>query len=106
MNKQILTKSVLRQLIKEEVAKQTEAAKQTKLNENLIQFIMDNPESLAGLMAFLGIGAATTNTAIDKFKASKSDNEQKSILKRAFSAISGAAGDTTTAIYKTFGGNR
>ena len=105
MNKQILTKSVLRQLIKEEVAKQTEAAKQTKLNENPIQFIMDNPESLAGLMAFLGIGAATAKTAVDKFKAANSDKEKQSILKRAFSAVRGAAGDTVSGIEKATGAN-
>lgn len=101
MNKQILTKSILRQLIKEEVAKQT----QTKLNENPLQFIMDNPESLAGLMAFLGIGAATAKTAVDKFKAAASDKEKQSILKRAFSAVRGAAGDTVSGIEKATGAN-
>jgi hypothetical protein len=102
MNKQILTKSVLRQLISEEVEKQIHMEKkQIQMNENPLQFISDNPEAIAGIGTLATILGPL---AFETFKAIvKSPKDAKSIVKNAVEAAQKSAGKSVKGIEKATG---
>ena len=99
MEKQILTKTALKKLIKEEVEKQ--------INENIfvdaINFIRDNPESLAFFGPMIAGAAVTVKATIDKLNQFAADNVKGSKMELVKKAIQAAAGEGVRGIEKATG---
>jgi hypothetical protein len=98
---QPVTKSQLRQIIREELDK--------KINENIFQdaitFIQNNPESLAFFAPMLGIVGATAKGTIDKLKQFKNQGVKGSKMELVKKAIQASAGEGAGAIEKATGAN-